>query len=108
MGSQAILCAIILVWVFWCALSLRKKYAKACKIGLPVVISPISSLSTLWLVTVSAFFVRPLLKLLPDALGRFLRFTYIGWPYDDGHKSHAELGPAFVLCTPGMNEIIIA
>ena len=32
----------------------------------------------------------------------------MGWQFDDKRAIHDELGPAFVLCTPGINEVIVA
>lgn len=76
---------------------------------LPIVISPTASLNPFWII---AYQICPpllkLLPLLPFNLGAWVRYTYLGWQFDDGHKAHDKYGPAFIVCTPSINEVYIA
>ncbi|KAL9060602.1 MAG: hypothetical protein Q9162_000553 [Coniocarpon cinnabarinum] len=48
-----------------------------------------------------------LVERLPFGLGRnsFTRYNWRGWEFKDKHRSHVELGDAFVIVTPGRNTV---
>jgi hypothetical protein len=82
-----------------------RNYSIARKIGLPVVIVPISPENLIWMLT--ARHVLSLLKYLPFETGHFTRFCYVGWQFDDKYHVHQELGDAVVFTTPGKNWIYL-
>ncbi|KAI9713837.1 MAG: hypothetical protein M1820_000567 [Bogoriella megaspora] len=96
-------------WSAWTCVNLFKNYRIARKINLPIIVSPTGTLNPLWIITYKLIpSIIPLLDLLPLKVGRWARYTYMGWQFDDKHAIHDELGPAFVLCTPSLNEVIVA
>ena len=98
----------VLAWVIWTFISLLSNYKAARRIGLPVIISPVSSLNPLWILTYRALPILPLLEYLPFGLGTWSKCTYMGWNFDDKYALHEELGRAFTLVTPSLNEVWIA
>lgn len=95
-------------WITWQGLALLRSYREACSIGLPIILSPTRTLNPVWIVLGKATPILSVLQHLPLNLGNWARFTYIGWQYDDKGAIHQMLGPAFVLCTPGLNEVHLA
>lgn len=108
MTALLIFTTLILAWVIWTVVSLLLNYKAARRIGLPVIISPVSSLDPLWILTYRALPILRLLKSLPFCLGKWGRCTYMGWSFDDKYALHKELGLAFTLVTPSLNEVWIA
>ena len=103
-----VLASIILASLSWTFFSFISYYNTARKIGLPVIISPVSLLNPLWILTYRAFPWVLLLKHLPFGLGRWARCTYMGWQFHDKYTLHNELGPVFIIVTPSGNEISVA
>ncbi|KAF7511089.1 hypothetical protein GJ744_005320 [Endocarpon pusillum] len=97
-----------LAWVIWTVISLLSNYKAARRIGLPVIISPVSSLDPLWILTYRALPILRLFKSLPFGLGKWSRCAYMGWSFDDKYSPHKELDLAFALVTPSLNEVWIA
>lgn len=97
-----------LVWMGYSCISLWINYRAACNIGVPVRIIPIDHLNKFWLLVDKQ--VITLVRRLPGKLGsnNFTRYNYRGWHEKDGTRSHDELGPAFVLCTPSRNWLYVA
>ncbi|KAF2688987.1 cytochrome P450 monooxygenase-like protein [Lentithecium fluviatile CBS 122367] len=81
-------------------------YEIARKIGIPVIIVPISPENPIWMLT--ARHVMPLLKYVPFGNGNFTRFGYVGWQFDDKYRVHQELGDAVVFSTPAKNWIYLS
>lgn len=109
--TMAILLALstcIIAWTAWQAISFAKSYGEACAIGLPIVVCPWTSMNPLWMVANRVRPIRWLCEQLPYGLGRGVRYSCMGWQYEDKDAAHREFGPAFVLCTPGMNEVHLA
>ena len=94
--------------LFWTLISIFLNYNVARKITLPIVISPVSPLNPLWILTWRTLPIVLSLKGLPFGLGKWARCTYMGWAFQDKHALHDELGPVFVVVTPGGNEVIVA
>lgn len=92
----------------WTTISLLSNYNAARKIGLPVIISPVSPLNPFWILTYRTFPFVLTLKYLPLGLGRWARCTFLGWAFQDKYALHDELGPVFVTVTPGGNEMWVA
>lgn len=98
----------IVTAIAWQAISLLKSYSEARRIGLPIVLSPTRTLNPLWIILCKITPIVSLLQYLPFNLGRWARVSYMGWQFDDKDATHQELGTAFVLCTPGLNEVHLA
>ncbi len=108
MTVLVVLSSSVLAWVIWTFISLLSNYMTARRIGLPIIISPVSSLNPCWILTYRALPIFPLLQCLPFNLGKWSRCTYMGWSFDDKYLLHKELGCAFTLVTPSLNEVWIA
>jgi hypothetical protein len=87
------------------AWNIFRNYSVARKIGLPIIILPISHENPIWMLT--ARHVMPLFKCIPFGNGRFTRFGYVGWQFDDKYRVHEELGDAVIFVTPGKNWIYL-
>ena len=103
-----VLASVILALLTWTLFSIISNYNSARTVGLPIIISPVSSLSPLWILTYRAFPIVLSLKHLPFGLGKWARCTCIGWSFHDKHALHDELGPVFIVVTPGGNEVSVA
>ena len=103
-----LLASIIIATLAWTLLSIISNYNIARKLALPVVISPVSPLNPLWILTYRAFPFILSLKHLPFGFGTWARCTFMGWTFHDKHALHHELGPCFIIVTPGGNEISVA
>ena len=103
-----VLGSIILASLSWTFFSILSNYNAACKIDLPLIISPVSPLNPIWILTYRAFPWVLSLKHLPFGLGRWARCTYLGWQFHDKHALHDELGSLFIIVTPSVNEISVA
>ncbi|KAE8441593.1 hypothetical protein EG329_004642 [Mollisiaceae sp. DMI_Dod_QoI] len=87
-------------------MKLAKNYSTARKIGLPVLVTPISFLHPLWLLSHRR--LGPFLKALPFGLGKFVDHTGFSWFFPDRYRSHADLGPAFIIVSPSQVQVILA
>ena len=85
--------------------SLARNYRVARKIGLPVIIVPISPENPIWMILARK--VLPVLQYGPFGNGTFSRFCRVGWEFDEKARAHLELGDAFVFATPGKNWIYL-
>ena len=76
---------VILIWVIWQAIQFARSYRLARSIGLPILISPISTENPLWLLTykVGPAWVMAFLRWLPTGMG--MKYSYDGWQFDDRH-----------------------
>ena len=100
--------SILVAFFGWMTVSFISNYNAARKIGLPIVLSPVHLLNPFWIITYKILPVILLLKYLPFGLGTWARCTYIGWQFDEKHALHDELGPVFLIVTPGGNEVSVA
>lgn len=98
----------ILAFVVWTTFSIFRNYQLARRIGLPIIISPVSTLNPFWILLWRGFPAVLSLKHLPWGLGTWARCTSMGWAFQDKHKLHAEIGPLFTLVTPAANEVTVA
>ena len=85
--------------------NLARNYYEARKVGLPIIIVPISPENPIWMIL--ARHVLPILQYFPFGNGYFTRFCHIGWEYDEKTRAHLELGDAFMFATPGKNWIYL-
>ncbi|KAL8727525.1 MAG: hypothetical protein Q9166_005996 [cf. Caloplaca sp. 2 TL-2023] len=98
----------VLAYFLWTVYSIFQNYQIARRIGLPIVISPVSTLNPLWVLTWRSFPAILRLRHLPFGLGTWARCTSMGWAFQDKHKLHDEIGPLFTLVTPAANEVTVA
>lgn len=91
---------LFLLSTAWC---LFRNYRIARRVGLPIVIVPISPENPLWMLI--ARYIVPFLKYIPFGNGHFTRFCHIGWEFDEKARAHIEFGDAFMFATPGKNWI---
>ncbi|KAL8837432.1 MAG: hypothetical protein Q9170_002516 [Blastenia crenularia] len=89
-------------WILYSWYCLWQNYQIARKIGVPLIIIPISHENPLWMVVDKKFFI-PLFERFPFGTGTFTRYNWRGWEFADKSKSHEELGDVFVVVTPGRN-----
>ena len=108
MNWTVALASILVAFLGWTTVSIISNYTAARKIGLPLVISPVYPLNPFWIITYRVFPVILLLKYLPFGFGTWARCTCIGWQFNEKHALHDELGPVFLIVTPGGNEVVVA
>ena len=108
MGVIVVLAGALILWAVWTLQSILTNYHAAKRIGLPIVMSPVSMLNPFWTLAIRFLPVLPLLRALPFGLGHWAGCAYLGWTFDDKYARHAELGSAFTLVTPNGNEVWIA
>lgn len=98
----------VLAWITWTAASLFENFRVARQVGLPLIISPVSTLDPLWMLTVKCLPILRSLSGLPFGWGNFARCTSIGWHFKEKYTLHDQLGDAFILVTPSTNELVVA
>ena len=108
MNWLLVILTIPLALIIWTTSSLIENLKSARRIGLPVIISPVSSLNPFWILTYRAIPSVLHLRYLPYGLGTWARCMYMGWQFDDKHALHSEFGPVFTIITPAGNEVIVA
>ena len=108
MNWTVALASILVAFLGWTTVSIISNYIAARKVGLPLVISPVYPMNPFWIITYKLFPIILLLKNLPFGLGTWARCTYIGWQFHEKHDLHDELGPMFLIVTPGGNEVVVA
>lgn len=95
----------VLVLPLWTTVAIYRNYVLAQSINLPIVISPVDPFNPLWII--SRPYLNPLLSRLPAGLSLFTRYNYLGWVWRDKNYLHSILGPAFIIVTPGENQLIV-
>ena len=108
MNWIVVLASILVASFGWTTVSIISNYTAARKIGLPLVLSPVYPFNPFWIITYRVFPFILSLKYLPFGLGTWTRCTYIGWQFHEKHALHDELGPVFLIVTPGGNEVAVA
>lgn len=103
-----IVATCILASFSWTCLCIYRNYVIARRIGLPIVISPVSTLNPFWILLWRGFPAILSLKHLPFGLGTWARCTSMGWAFQDKYRIHHELGPIFTIVTPAGNEVTVA
>lgn len=103
-----ILLGFFIAWSSWSLFGLYHNYQIAKTIGIPVVVVPVNSLNVPWLIFNQLLRIHPTLSKFRDrVIRKGLPFSYIGWQFEQGHGIHARLGPAFVLVSPSLIEVVI-
>lgn len=83
--------------------NLVRNYFIARKLELPIIISPVTWQEP-WYVLVGGSLQR--FKNLPFC--GWIGYSSLGWMLHDRYKTHQQLGPAFVVVSPGKNEVYVA
>ncbi|KAF2260654.1 cytochrome P450 monooxygenase-like protein [Lojkania enalia] len=90
----------------WSALSLRTNKAKAETTGLPLLVRWIAPTNPLWMMVGSSIVLK--CRSLNIGTKHFRRFYVFGWEANERHIVHQELGPAFMLVSPGGNWLCVS
>ncbi|KAI1626444.1 cytochrome P450, family 5, subfamily A [Exophiala viscosa] len=98
--------SLILAYFLWALVRLFNNYQEVKKIGLPIIILPVDPASPLWMFTKD--YLRPVLTQLPFGLGTWAGRAEVGWTYSERYSVHAKHGDAFILVSPGENDITLA
>ncbi|KAF4776671.1 hypothetical protein HER10_EVM0007964 [Colletotrichum scovillei] len=101
------LIALPLLWIASQIWTLYTNYRSALTVGLPIIICPYDPENLIHVVLSVPF--RPLLKrLLPPTFFATVELTIVGWEFRDKSAVHDRVGPAFMLVTTGLNQLICA
>jgi cytochrome P450 len=92
--------APVVVFTFYRTFHLAKNYIAARKLGLPIILLPVSS-EDIWWIPLRPFF--SFVQKLPFGLGTWYIYTELGWPMVDSNRTILKLGENFVLCSPACN-----
>ena len=93
-----VLLGLAVAWFTYSAVCLITNLQQARKLGIPLIIVPMSSMNVLWIVMEPLVF--RLLGSLAIDLGAFDRYSRRGWHFHDKARTHEELGDVFALVTP--------
>jgi hypothetical protein len=93
-------------WAVWSVYTLSVNYAAAKKIGVPIVILPVSSGNPVWMLL--ADIIVPLLQKNSTIRSwPLVRFGRRSWEFKDKGKIHQEIGDLFVMVTPVKNWLYV-
>ncbi|KAL5431202.1 hypothetical protein PMIN07_009928 [Paraphaeosphaeria minitans] len=94
------------LFLIWSALSLQANKKKAETTGLPLLVRWVTPINPFWLLCGSSI----VLKCRAWGIGtkNFHRFYTFGWEANERHIVHEELGPAFMLVSPGGNWLCVS
>ncbi|KAK1528222.1 hypothetical protein CPAR01_12780 [Colletotrichum paranaense] len=101
------LIALPVLWIASQIWALYTNYRSALTVGLPIIICPYDPENLIHVVLSVPF--RPLLKrFLPPTFFATVELTVVGWEFRDKSSVHDRVGPAFMLVTTGLNQLICA
>jgi cytochrome P450 len=106
MGLALAIGTLIAAFCFWNVITLVRNYTEARKIGLPILITPVTSMNTIWYLVEG--YIVPILRHLPFGFMNFLDYSTTDWPFNDKYLLHAKHGPAFTIVSPGLFLIMLA
>lgn len=98
----------VIAWIAWIVASLFANFRIARQVGLPIIISPVSTLDPLWILAYKCLPILRSLQWLPFGWGAFARCTAMGWQFEEKYALHEQFGDAFILVTPSVNELVVA
>ena len=102
----SMLLVLSMLWTFYNAYCLIVNYLKASKLGLPLVICPITPDNPLWIALQTAF--GSIIRFFPFSATSFTRHCRLGWEFHDRYRTHARLGDVWMLVTPARNWLYVA
>ena len=86
--------------------SLFHNYRCASKLGLPIVVAPVSPDNQIWIALQTGF--PSIFRKISFASIGLVRYCRLGWEFQDRYKTHQRLGDAFVMVTPAKNWVYVA
>jgi cytochrome P450 len=90
----------------WSARALQVNKTKAQTTGLPLLIRWVAPTNPLWMMFGSTIVLK--CRALGIGTAHFRRFYLFGWEANERHIVHQELGPAFMIVSPGGNWLCIS
>lgn len=90
----------------WSAMSLQTNKAKAETTGLPLLVRWVAPTNPFWMMFGSSIVLK--CRALNIGTQHFRRFYSFGWEANERHVVHQELGPAFMLVSPGGNWLCVS
>lgn len=90
--------SISIFWGGWTATCLASNYAKVRRLGVPIILIPISTMNVLWII------IQPfVIALFEFCFGssKFTRFGTRDWHFREKARHHIEFGDVWALVTPG-------
>ncbi|KAL6250068.1 hypothetical protein RBB50_002369 [Rhinocladiella similis] len=94
---------LILSWVSLRAFRLTRNYLEARKLGVPIIIIPVSKEDRWWIVVWGKF---AWIQHVP-VIGYWLPYSHHAWSLNERYRPHHKYGDAFVIVSPTMNELVI-
>lgn len=107
-GVLWVILLIVAATITHTSVSLARNYRAARKIGdVPIRIIPIDHLNPIWMLIDRR--VLAVIRRLPVGLGNnsFTIFNWRGWEVPLKWRAHEEMGPVFILVSPGRNWVYI-
>ncbi|KAF2787233.1 cytochrome P450 [Melanomma pulvis-pyrius CBS 109.77] len=92
--------------IVWSALSLYVNKVKARTTGLPLLVRRVTPTNPLWMMFGSTIVLK--CRALNIGTKHFRRFYVFGWEANERHVVHQELGPTFMLVSPGGNWLCVS
>lgn len=97
-----VLISIISAYFIYRFLNFIRNYLEARRIGLPILLSPVSWQDPLWPL------IGPQLEPLKNLpLCGWITYSSIGWTLHDRYKTHERLGPVFAIVSPRKTDIFV-
>jgi cytochrome P450 len=108
MLSPLVLFFLLVVFTLplWSLASLGRNYLTARSTGLPILISPVDPFNPIWIIVRP--YLNPIFASLPFGWGKFTEYNHLGFEWRDKGRLHDIHGPAYVIATPGLNQLIVA
>lgn len=100
------LLALVGMLASWSAVTLRANMAQARATGLPILVRWIDLTNPMWMMFGSSIVLK--CKEWNIGTKHFHRFYYFGWEANERYRIHEELGPAYLLVTPGCTYLSIS
>ncbi|EXJ77289.1 hypothetical protein A1O3_10447 [Capronia epimyces CBS 606.96] len=98
--------SLVLAYLLWTVVRLASNYVEAKKTGLPILLCPVNPGSPLWMLSKEVLI--PIFLRLPFGIGDWAGRAEVGWTFKEKFSVHARHGEAFIIVSPGENEIILA
>ena len=95
-----------LAYYLWTGYTFAQNYIIARRLNLPIIISPFNQLNPFW--AVFHKLLVPVLSNLPFNILSSVRYSYIGWGFNDRFVIHEKLGDAFIIVNAAFIELYIA
>lgn len=94
------------LFVLYNGYHLLRNYIEASRLGLKLIVVPVSPDNPVWIAIQTGF--GSILDLLPLDAFSFTKYCHLGWEFRDRYRTHLRLGDAWVLVTPARNWLYVA